>query len=77
MMARATPRDWIASLRGPWIQRTLAREVGKPFFLNGICKLLNRHGVVFRKPRPEANTLTMHAVPQRSSQKTWHMPTRG
>ena len=50
--AGATPRDGVASLRGPQIQGILDREFGKTFSLNGIYKLLNRHGFVCLKPRP-------------------------
>jgi transposase len=50
--AGATPRDGVASLRGPQIQGILDREFGKTFSLNGIYKLLNRHGLVCLKPRP-------------------------
>ena len=34
--AGATPRDGVASLRGPQIQGILGREFGKTFSLNGI-----------------------------------------
>lgn len=50
--AGVTPRDGVASLRGPQIQGILDREFGKTFSLNGIYKLLNRHGFVCLKPRP-------------------------
>ena len=52
VMAGAAPRDGVASLRGPQIQGILARDFGKSFSLNGIYKLLNRHGFVCLKPRP-------------------------
>ena len=52
VMAGATPRDGVASLRGPQIQGILARDFGTSFSLNGIYKLLNRHGFVCLKPRP-------------------------
>ncbi|MFN9369093.1 MAG: winged helix-turn-helix domain-containing protein [Planctomycetia bacterium] len=34
------------------MQGILDREFGKTFSLNGIYKLLNRHGLVCLKPRP-------------------------
>ena len=46
------PRHGVASLRGPQIQGILDREFGKTCSLNGISKLLNRHGFVCLKPRP-------------------------
>ena len=50
--AGATPRDGVASLRGPRIRGILDRGFGKTFSLNWIYTLLNRHGVVCLKPRP-------------------------
>jgi hypothetical protein len=50
--ASVTPRDGVASLRGLQIQGILDHEFGKTFSLNGIYKLLNRHGFVCLKPRP-------------------------
>jgi transposase len=50
--AGATPRDNVASLRGPQLQGILDREFGKTFSLAGIYKLLDRHGFVCLKPRP-------------------------
>jgi len=48
----ATPRDGVASLRGPQIQGILDREFGKTFSLNGVYRLLKRHGFVCLEPRP-------------------------
>ncbi|MFM9023941.1 MAG: winged helix-turn-helix domain-containing protein [Planctomycetaceae bacterium] len=48
-MAGATPRDGVALLRGPQIQGILDREFGKTFSLNGVYKLLKRHGFVCRE----------------------------
>ena len=50
--AGATPRDGVASLRGPHIQGILDREFGKTFSLNGVYQLLKRHGFVCLEPRP-------------------------
>jgi transposase len=50
--AGATPRDGVASLRGPQIQGILDREFGKTFSLAGIYKLLKRNGFVCLEPRP-------------------------
>ena len=50
--AGATPRDGVASLRGPQIQGILDREFGKTFSLNGVYQLLKRHGFVCLEPRP-------------------------
>jgi|688.fasta_scaffold111801_7 transposase len=50
--AGALPRDGVASLRGPQMRMILEHEFGKTFSLNGIYKLLNRHGLVCLKPRP-------------------------
>lgn len=48
----ATPRDGVASLRGPQIQGILDREFGKTFSLSGVYRLLKRHGFVCLEPRP-------------------------
>jgi transposase len=50
--AGATPRDGVASLRGPQIQGILDREFGKTFSLNWVYQLLKRHGFVCLEPRP-------------------------
>ncbi len=50
--AGATPRDGVASLRGPQIQGILDREFGKSYSLAGIYKLLKRNGFVCLEPRP-------------------------
>jgi transposase len=52
LKAGATPRDGVASLRGPQIQGILDQEFGKTFSLNGVCQLLKRHGFVCLEPRP-------------------------
>jgi transposase len=50
--AGASPRDGIASLRGPQIQGIPDRDFGKTFSLAGIYKLLKRSGFVCVEPRP-------------------------
>jgi hypothetical protein len=50
--AGTTPRDGVASLRGPPIPGIQAREFGKIYSRNGIYESLNRHGSVGLKPRP-------------------------
>ena len=50
--AGGLPGDGVSSLRGPRMRTILDREFGTTLSLNGISKLLNRHGLVCLRPRP-------------------------